>query len=206
MDSAKKSPTAAQRNLEPILGVLRSALPQSGHFLEIASGSGYHVANFARAFPRAVWQPSDPDAAARASITAHMEDGELPNVLAPLALSVESRPWPVIGIDAVLCINMIHISPWPATEALFGGAGEALDRNGILFTYGPYVIDGDFIADSNKAFDADLKQRNPAWGLRELRDIETFAERGNFMLAATVAMPANNFALVFRKLRGRGQA
>lgn len=201
MTPIKICPPAAQRNVQPILNVLTSALPAAGRFLEIASGSGFHIANFARAFPGADWQPSDPDPAQRASIVAHIADSALENVRQPLALSVEDRPWPVTRVDAVICINMIHISPWRSSEALFAGASDVLGRNGVLFTYGPYIIDGDFIADSNKAFDHDLRQRNPDWGLRELRDLEALADRAGFMLAATIAMPANNFSLVFRKRR-----
>ena len=196
-----QSPPAAQRNLQPILTVLQSALPRQGRFLEIASGSGYHVVNFARAFPDVVWQPSDPDAAARASIAAHIAAEAPPNVLAPLALDAEVQPWPVKAADAVLCINMIHISPWSATKALFAVASDLLERNGVLFTYGPYIIDGDFQADSNIAFDQSLKARNPAWGMRDVNDIDTLAGDVGFARVAMVAMPANNFSLVFRKRR-----
>ncbi|MBM3513429.1 MAG: DUF938 domain-containing protein [Alphaproteobacteria bacterium] len=201
MTQVKLCPPAAVRNAEPILAVLRSALPTTGTVLEIASGSGFHVAHFAKAFPGVTWQPSDLNPEARASIAAHIADDALPNVLPPLALDVTVRPWPIASIDAVICINMIHISPWRATEALFAGAGEKLARNAVLFTYGPYVVDGDFIAESNKAFDQDLRNRNPEWGLREVTDIETVADRHGFARVAMVAMPANNFTLVFRKIR-----
>lgn len=194
-------PPAAQRNLQPILEVLRSALPQQGRFLEIASGSGFHIVNFAAAFPQAMWQPSDPDAGARGSIAAHRDAANRENLLPPVELNVERRPWPVSAADAVLCINMIHISPWTATEALFAGAAEVLPVNGVLFTYGPYIVDGDFIADSNIEFDKSLRTKNPTWGLRELNDVDAVASANGFVRAAKVAMPANNFALVFRKRR-----
>lgn len=201
MTSIKLCPPAAARNVEPILSVLKTSLPATGTILEIASGSGFHVVRFAEAFSSATWQPSDPDPTARTSIQAHVTDAGLANVLAPLALDVCAEPWPVGEVAAIVCINMIHISPWRATEALFTGACQRLARNGVLFTYGPYVVDGDFIAESNKAFDRDLRGRNPEWGLREVADIEALADRCGFTRSAMIAMPANNFSLVFRKTR-----
>jgi cyclopropane fatty-acyl-phospholipid synthase-like methyltransferase len=201
MTGAKHCPPAAQRNVEPIISVLRSALPGRGRVLEIASGSGYHVVRFAAAFPDLHWQPSDPGADARASIALHRADAGLGNVGEPLDLPVESRPWPVSNVDAIVCINMIHIAPWAATTHLFAGAAEVLPHDGVVFAYGPFILDGDYIADSNRAFDLDLKARNPAWGLREVRDVETVAERHGFRRIATVAMPANNLSLVFRRVR-----
>ncbi|MCB2107577.1 MAG: DUF938 domain-containing protein [Rhodobacteraceae bacterium] len=145
------------------------------------------------------WQPSDPDPAMRASIAAHATEAGLPNLAHPLELDVEKRPWPVERADAIVCINMIHISPWPATEALFAGAGDLLTHNGVLFTYGPYSVDGDFRGEGNVTFDRNLRARNPAWGIRDIRELEPVADINGLMLAATVAMPANNLSLIWRK-------
>ena len=190
---------ASLRNAEPILAVLRRVLspPQfTGHrVLEIASGSGYHGATFADALPYLMWQPSDADPAARESIASYVNGGALPNLLAPLALDV-CAPWPVTAADAIVCINMIHISPWTATEALFAGAQRL--RAEIVVTYGSYSIAGDFLAASNVALDASLKERNPAWGIRDVNDVADLAQRNGFRLDETVHMPANNLALIFR--------
>lgn len=171
----------------------------SGTVLEIASGSGYHAAAFAAALPHLIWQPSDPDADARASIAAHAGAAGLANLKAPLALDVRTLPWPVAAAAAVVCINMIHISPWEATEALFAGAGGVLPAGGLLVTYGPYLMDGDFQAESNAAFDRSLKARDPAWGLRDLADLAPLARAHGLGLDARIAMPANNHTLVFKK-------
>jgi SAM-dependent methyltransferase len=194
---------ASRRNAGPILDVLRSALPARGLVLEVASGSGFHAATFAAALPGVTWQPSDPDAAMRASIEAHRADAGPANLLAPIHLDVTAWPWPVDKADAVVCINMIHIAPWAACEALFAGAGRVLGENGVVFTYGPYRVDGDWRGDGNVAFDQSLRSRNPDWGIRELRDVEAVAAGHGLALVATVAMPANNLSLVFRKRGGR---
>lgn len=197
-------PPASQRNAEPIREqlerVLAPARARRGLVLEIAAGSGYHVAQFARAFPEVTWQPTDPDAGARDNIAAHVAAAGLANLRAPLALDVEA-PWPVVRADAILCVNMIHISPWSATLALFKGAGEALSSDGVMVTYGPYSIDGDFLAPSNLDFDASLKSRNPAWGIRDVGDVARVAVDNGLTLRESVRMPANNLLLVF----GRAQ-
>jgi len=192
-------PPASARNAEPILGVLRRVLPASGLVLEIASGAGYHAAVFADAFPNLTWQPSDPDPEALTRIAENRDAAQRPNLQAPMQLDVTARPWPVRHADAVVCINMIHISPWSATENLFTGAAELLAANNVLVTYGPYAIDGDFLAESNVAFDANLKARNPAWGIRDVRDVSALASRHGFTHEETVRMPANNLMLVFRR-------
>lgn len=189
----KEHAPAAERNAAPILAVLDRVLPDSGLVLEIASGTGQHAVYMARALPGIEWQPSDPDPAARASIAAWRDEAALPNLLPPIDLDV-SAPWPIDRADALVCINMLHISPWSAAEALFAGAARILPPGGILYTYGPYRIDG-ATAPSNDAFDASLRARNPAWGVREVRDLERIASR--FALTEIVAMPANNHSLVW---------
>ena len=199
----RKAPPAAVRNAEPITQVLTRVFSErlsvGDTVLEIAAGSGYHAATFAKAMPQFTWQPTDPNAEARASITAHVTESGLGNLKAPLELDVRANPWPVATIGAVLCINMIHISPWDATLALFKGAGERLDAGKPLVTYGPYSLDGDFIAESNIAFDQSLKARDPSWGIRDVRDVAKAAENQGFQHNETVTMPANNMMLVFTK-------
>lgn len=190
---------AAERNREPILDVLREALPKSGLVLEIASGSGQHVTHFAAALPQLDWQPSDPNADARASIAAWTAHEQLANVRVPLALDVERTPWGIEAAQAVLCINMIHISPWTATEALFDGAGRLLGSGGVLYLYGPYRRHGAHTAPSNEAFDQQLRSRNPAWGVRNMEAVAALGEAQGFTCAQPIGMPANNFSLVLTK-------
>jgi len=187
------------RNRDPILDVLRRVLPQHGLVLEIASGSGEHVAYFAARMPSLSWQPTDPDATALASIAAHRQAANAPNLLAPLRLDVTAETWPVARADAIVCNNMIHIAPWAATEGLIAGAARTLAAGGMLFLYGPYMIDGRHTAPSNRDFDLDLKRRNPAWGIRDLADVEDLARRHGLDRVETVAMPANNFSVIFRR-------
>jgi SAM-dependent methyltransferase len=189
----------ADRNTGPIAGVLERLLPSDGSVLEIASGTGQHVVAFATAFPGLRWQPSEIDPELRRSIALRTADAGLANVAPPIALDVTGLPWPVPTVDAVLCINMIHISPWRATIALFEGAGQALRPGGLLVTYGPYQVDGQHTAPSNEAFDASLRTRDAEWGIRDVADVRAAAEKQKFRLEHRVAMPANNFVLVFRK-------
>ena len=193
-----KAPAAA-RNRDPILAVLRDVLPESGLVLEIASGTGEHVVHFAAALPGLDWQPSDPDAASRASIAAWAAASGLANVRAPLMLDAASGEWPVSHADAIICINMIHISPWAATEGLMAGAGRLLPEGGVLYLYGPYRRTGHPTAPSNEAFDADLKSRNPLWGLRNLDDVVALAAQHGLELVQVREMPANNLSVVFRR-------
>ncbi len=190
---------AAARNRDPILEVLRRRLPSRGVVLEIASGSGEHALHFARALPGIIWQPSDPDAAARRSIEAYRAANSLPNLLAPLALDASGAPWPVAHVDAIVSINMIHIAPWEACEGLFRGAAAALAPAGQLILYGPFNIDGRFTAPSNEAFDASLRSRDPAWGIRDLAEVCACAGRNGLRLAERVEMPANNLVVVFSR-------
>jgi SAM-dependent methyltransferase len=188
-----------ERNREPILAVLRRVLPASGIVLEIASGSGEHAAYFAKALPSLTWQPSDPDPEALASTAAHRADADLSNLLAPLHLDVIANVWPIERADVVICNNMIHISPWAATEGLMAGAARVLSAGGVLFLYGPYKIDGRHTAPRNQAFDEDLRRRNPAWGIRDLNEVAALAQASGFAGPETVPMPANNLSVIFRR-------
>ena len=170
-----------------------------GLVLEIASGTGQHVVHFAKALPALDWQPSEFDAAMLPSIASWIESEGLANVRPPLALDVGRHPWPVARADAIVCINMIHISPWQATLDLIAGAARILGANGVLFLYGPYRRFGAHTAPSNEAFDADLRARNAEWGVRDLEAVEEIARGYGFVLNEAVAMPANNFSVVFRK-------
>jgi cyclopropane fatty-acyl-phospholipid synthase-like methyltransferase len=191
---------AAERNKEPILAVLEPLLPSTGTVLEIASGTGQHVVHFARALPHITWLPSDASAEARDSIAAWLDAERLPNVQAPIALDVLERPWPVNRqIDAMVCINLIHISPWTVTAALFAGAAELLSDAGLVYLYGPYKQQGRHTAPSNEAFDRSLRAQNPAWGVRNLEDVIQTAANAGFEHLATVEMPANNLSVAFRR-------
>jgi SAM-dependent methyltransferase len=190
---------SAERNREPILAVLREVLPSSGLVLEIASGTGQHVIHFAAALPQLDWQPSDPNADARASVAAWTAAGGLANVRVPLELDVERTPWAIDAAQAVLCINMVHISPWTATQALFDGASRLLGGGGVLYLYGPYRRHGAHTSPGNEAFDQQLRSRNPAWGVRDMETVVALGEEHGFACGEPVAMPANNFSLVFTK-------
>ncbi len=187
------------RNRGPILDVLKLALPSTGLVAEIASGSGEHAVFFARSLPGVSWQPTDIDAAALASIAAHRASAGAANLLAPMRLDTTAEPWPVAHADAIVCNNMIHISPWAATEALIRGAARILPTGGVLYLYGPYKIDGRHTAPSNEEFDASLRGRNPEWGIRDLADVTALAARRGFVPAETVPMPANNLSVIFRR-------
>lgn len=189
---------APERNKAPILEVLQRLLPARGVVLEIASGTGQHIVHFAQSLPGVRWLPSDPEEAHCNSVIARVAAAGLTNVMAPLALDVRDRPWPLQHVDAILCINMIHIAPWEATVALLGEAARLLPPAGLLYLYGPYRRNGTDTAASNAAFDADLRQRNPAWGLRSLEDVQALAAEAGLSLREIVEMPANNLSVVFR--------
>jgi hypothetical protein len=194
----RRSSLAALRNRDPILAVLAPALSAGGTVLEIASGSGEHVAHFARALPHLDWQPSDPDPSARASIAA--QTAGLANVAPPLDLDVVSGTgWPVAPVAAILATNLLHISPWAATEGLMAGAARLLAPGGLLVVYGPFILDDVPLEPSNAAFDADLRARNPAWGLRPLSAVMAVAAAHGLGLERRHDMPANNRALLFRR-------
>lgn len=190
---------AAERNKEPILAALRECLPPAGLVLEVASGTGQHVVHFAKALGHLVWQPSDPDAEFRACIENRIRYEGLENVRTPLELDVRDRPWPVSGVDVVLCVNMIHVAPWEATRALMSGCGDALSPRGVLFLYGPYRRFGAHTAPSNEAFDSRLKAENPAWGVRDLEEVGKAGSRVGLSLDRVIEMPANNFSVVFSR-------
>ncbi len=189
---------AVARNRDAILEVLRPHLPATGLVLEIASGTGEHVVHFARAMPHLTWQPSDPAPQARASIAAWSVTEQHGNIREPLALDAAADGWPLAEADAIVCINMIHISPWSATEGLMRGAGALLPPGGLLYLYGPFRRAGVPTAASNEAFDADLRQRDPRWGLRDLEAVAACAAGQNLALDAVVEMPANNLSVMFR--------
>jgi len=193
----RRSSPAALRNRGPILEVLQTVLPPTGMVLELASGSGEHVVHFAAAIPNLTWQPSDPSAEALASIGAWIAAERLENVLPPLNLDVTAESWPIERADAVIAINMVHISHWAATLGLLRHAGALLPAGSPLFLYGPYQRENEALAPSNAAFDADLRARNPAWGLRCLEDVTREAEAVGLKLDRVVAMPANNLSVIF---------
>jgi Protein of unknown function (DUF938) len=197
----KRFAPAAERNKGAILEVLRQVLPASGLVLEIASGSGQHAAFFAAALPQLVFQPSDENQEALTSIAWYRVEAGLSNLKPPVRLDAASPAWPVERADAVLCINMIHIAPWETCLGLFLGAAGLLRADAPLILYGPFAIDGDFIAPTNREFDQRLRGENPAWGVRELRDVERAAEERGFRLDRLVSRPANNQVVVFRKTR-----
>jgi hypothetical protein len=195
--TARRHAPATARNREPIAAVLDEVLPTQGLVLEVASGSGEHCAAFATRFPHLRWQPSDTEEESRASIADWCHG--LANVLPPLALDAAADDWPLGQADAILCINMVHISPWKATLGLIAGAGRLLGARAPLVLYGPYRQRGVPTAESNEAFDASLKARNPNWGLRQVEDVSAAAAAHGFLLQQLVPMPANNLTLVFRR-------
>ena len=199
MDRRRFSESTA-RNRGPILSVLERVLAKNSEVLEIASGSGEHAAFVARAMPGVLWQPSDPAPHSRASVAAWVAHEKLANVLPPLAIDVRADDWGVEKtFDAIIAINMIHIAPWEATPGLFRGARQLLKPGGVLFLYGPFKRHGAHTAPSNEAFDQWLKQRDPAFGVRDLGDVVRVAEDNGLALRETVEMPANNLSVVFER-------
>jgi hypothetical protein len=198
-DDARRSAPAALRNREPIAELLADWLPSSGLVLEIASGSGEHAIHFAKEFPDLEWQPSDAHVDALASIAAWRAAAGLPNVLAPLRIDAASTDWPIGNADALLNINMVHISPWASALGLIAGAARVLPAGAPLILYGPWLKDDVATVPSNLAFDADLKRRDPQWGLRRVEDFAVAAEGCGFALVETRQMPANNLMLLFRR-------
>lgn len=199
-DEARLHSAAAERNQGPIAWQMQRLLPPSGLLLEVASGTGQHAAHVAASMPLWRWQPSDADASALTSIGAWCEG--LPNVLLPpLWLDVMAPTWPGVPtpVDAIFNANMVHIAPWPVCAALMQGAARHLSAQGRLLLYGPFIVEGENTAASNLAFDAELRRRNAAWGLRELSDVQALAQACGLQLQERVAMPANNLLLVFRR-------
>ena len=186
---------ATTRNREPIIEVLAEVLPNEGLVLEVASGTGEHVIAFATRLPGLSWQPSDPDAEARESIADW--SAEQPAVLPPLAIDAAAPDWPIARADAILCINMVHISPWAATLGLMAGAARLLAPGAPLILYGPYRRHDVPTAPSNEAFELWLKEKSPEYGLRYVEDVTAAAQ--GFALDRLVEMPANNLILVYRR-------
>ena len=190
---------SAERNKAPVADVLKRVLPDHGLVLEVSSGTGQHVVHFAREMPNLDWQPTERDEETLASIAGWVAAEGLSNVRQPLRLDVCDQPWPVGSAAAVVCLNMIHIAPWAAAEALIRGAEAILVLGGVLFLYGPYRRDGKHTAPSNEAFDRQLRAQNPDWGVRDLEEVSRYAESHGFDAPAVYEMPANNFSVVFRK-------
>jgi SAM-dependent methyltransferase len=201
LDGALSSPAVA-RNKDPILTVLRNVLPRHGTVLEIASGTGEHAAYFAAAIPELVWQPTDRDSDGLRSIAAHQRAAARPNLLPPIELDVAAADWPVVAADAVLAINMVHISPWSSTLGLITGAERILAPGGVLYLYGPYKEASRPLTPSNAAFDQSLRERDPEWGLRDLNEVCQLAASHGLELARRIEMPANNLSIVFRRQHG----
>lgn len=199
METHRQTASSVARNREPILDVLRSILPKQGVALEIASGSGEHIVYLAAHFPELVFCPSDIDQGARQSIAAWTQTSGLKNVRAPLALDAASADWPLERADAILCINMIHISIWAATEGLFKGANRILAPGAPLYLYGAYKRAGAHTSQSNEEFDAWLRNKNPAWGVRDIEAVVECGAAHGFSEPEIIAMPANNLSLIFRR-------
>ena len=209
---AREYAPATQRNREPILAVLQQHLPPTGVILEIASGTGEHAVFFAQHLTPRYWLPSDIGDIQLASIAAWRQQNSLPNLLAPIQLDVLDPDWPQrvmplptapnsepLTITAIVDINMIHISPWTATEGLMAGTEKVLGRGGILYLYGPYQMEGKHTAPSNEAFDEMLRSQNPDWGVRHLEEVIALAAKHHLRWMATVPMPANNFSVIFQR-------
>lgn len=195
----RRSAPAALRNREPIAEVLTDWLPNRGLVLEVASGTGEHAVYFAQRFPNLEWQPSDVHPDALASIAAWRDEAGLPNLRPPLALDAAARDWPIGNADALLSINMVHISPWASALGLIEGAARLLPAGGPLILYGPWLKDDIETVDSNVAFDRDLRSRDPEWGLRRVEDFAAAADERGLRLHDTRAMPANNLMLLLRR-------
>ncbi|WP_293703109.1 DUF938 domain-containing protein [Sphingopyxis sp. UBA6734] len=196
---AKRHAPATLRNRDAIAAVLADWLPAAGTVLEVASGSGEHIVHFAATFPALDWQPSDPDPAGLVSIAAWSAEAGLANIAPPLALDAAADDWPIDRADAILCINMVHISPWAATLGLLAGAARLLPGGAPLILYGPYIEPDVPTADSNLAFDASLRMRDPTWGLRQIDDVKAAAVAAGLTFAERRAMPANNLMLLLRR-------
>jgi len=191
---------AALRNRDLIADFLQEHLPPQGILLEIASGSGEHCIRFGERLPRHIIQPSDPSPRARASIDAWTASSGLANVRPALDIDASAQDWPIDKADTIICINMIHISPWRAATGLFAGAAKLLPPGGVLYTYGPYMRDGAHTSQSNADFDAELRRENPEWGVRSIEALCELAAACGFCAPGITSMPANNFSLIFKRL------
>lgn len=199
----KRFSPSAERNRHDILAVLGRFLPERGTVLEIGSGTGQHAVHFARHLAGLTWQPSETDAEGLASIEAHRIEADLANLLPSVALDATEETWPLETCQAVVAINVLHISPWAVAEGIATGAARVLAPGGTLFLYGAYKRDGAFTTPSNEAFDRSLRQRDPAWGVRDLEAVTDLAARCGLDREAVVDTPINNFSLVFRRTRAQ---
>lgn len=200
MKDMKRHAPAAARNREPILRILKQVLPSQGTVLEVGSGSGEHAVFIAPQLPGRLWQPTDVDPEALASIEAWRDELPAGNLLAPRRFDARERPWPFHDLAAVVSINVIHISPWEVCEALVEGAAGVLHPGGVLYLYGPFRIDGRHTTLSNEAFDTNLRAQNSAWGVRDLTEVRRLAQIHGLKEQGLFPMPANNFSVVFRRL------
>lgn len=198
-EDQKRFSPACERNKDVILDVLREVLPDRGTALEVACGPGQHAIHFAAGLPGITWIPSDIDPTSIASTAAWRTEANLPNLHEPVILDATSAEWPVQHADAIICCNMIHISPWDVTLGLLDGTARILPEDGILYTYGPYKVGGKHTAPSNEAFDQSLRAQNPSWGVRNLDDVALEARRRGLHLIKTARMPTNNFSVIFKK-------
>lgn len=196
---AKRHAPATTRNRDVITAALSGILPAKGQVLEIASGTGEHIVHFARTFRALRWQPSDPDPIAIASITAWRAEMGADNVEPPIQLDAVGQ-WPAVDANAIICINMVHISPWAATMGLLRNAGTILKPGEPLYLYGPFWQHDVPRLEGNVAFDAALKQQNPEWGLRYVEDVSDEAARVGLRLDSIIPMPANNLSVIFRRV------
>jgi SAM-dependent methyltransferase len=202
VSEALPSTPAGERNLAPLTEVLRPRLPPAGDVLEVASGTGQHVAHWARAFPDLVFQPSDAEAEARRAVEAWRRATDVANLRPPLALDVAVPGWSAAAPGpwvAIVAVNLLHIAPWAATLGLFEGAGATVVPGGRVFVYGPFAEDGLLEPESNRRFDAMLRAQDPNWGIRDLADVREVAEAHGLAFVEQVAMPANNRVLVFER-------
>ncbi|MEO9601344.1 DUF938 domain-containing protein [Parasphingorhabdus sp.] len=198
-DSEPRHAPATLRNRDAIVAVLRDILPGQGSILEIASGTGEHAVYFGRTFPNLTFQPSDPDPACCQSIAAWTQREGGHNILPPKQLDAQAPQWDVSKPAAILCINMVHISPWESSIGLFEKAGTLLDPGAPFYLYGPYLREDVETAEGNLAFERSLKSRNLRWGLRDVADMDALAERNGFVRESLTEMPANNISLVYQK-------
>ncbi|MDG2319118.1 MAG: DUF938 domain-containing protein [Rhodospirillaceae bacterium] len=190
---------AALRNATPLATALKPFLPPAGVVLEIASGSGFHAAVLAAHFEHLNWQPTERETGRLSDIRSLTESAGLENLLPPQQLDATTSEWSVREAQAVLCLNMMHITPWSVAKGLMQGAGNVLAANAPLFIYGPFQIDGQHTAPSNAAFDQNLRTRNPDWGVRDAGDVDRVGELHGLAFEQTVDMPANNMVRIYRK-------
>jgi hypothetical protein len=199
--SKKQNYPATQRNRDVILNVLKQHLPEQGLVLEIASGSGEHITYFAPQFPNLKWQPSEPDAELRESITAWIAEGKSGNISKPLDINALDENWGIESVDVIFNANMIHISKWDTCIGLMKGAAKVLNKGGLIFLYGPFIRKDAPTAPSNLKFNDSLKQKNPDWGIRNLEDVVAEANKNNISLKEVVEMPANNLLVILANLK-----